>query len=107
MKPIRALLASIALVGPGLFGGAVVASADPGQGTPPATGCPAGQLLAVAELLAQGYRIPAEIDAEGNDDGYVCGKALSRTRSDQICPPPDCPVPIIYLFRDNDLTPWH
>jgi hypothetical protein len=107
VKVIRVLLASAALVGPALLGGAGVASADPRQGTPPTTGCPPGQLLAVAELLPQGYRVPAVIDAEGNNDGYVCGVALSRTRSDKICPPPDCPVPIIYLFRDNDLTPQH
>ncbi len=74
--------------------------------TPPQTGCPASnQVLSVAELTAQGYRVPAQVDAAGNGNGLVCGKPLSAAAQEQFCRlNGGCPV-IIYQFRDDDLTP--
>ncbi|MBP2217925.1 hypothetical protein [Arthrobacter sp. CAN_C5] len=70
-----------------------------------ATGCPASnQVLVVADLLAVGYRVPGVIDAEGNANGLVCGKPLNPVVQEIHCPADECPVPIIYLFRDDSLT---
>jgi hypothetical protein len=78
--------------------------------TPPVSGCPAGyQTLDVATLLTIGYRVPALLDDPangGNGDGVVCGKPINPTRTDQLCGIP-CPVPVLYGFRDNDVTPLH
>ncbi len=72
--------------------------------TPPATGCPASnEVLVVAELTALGYRVPAQVDAAGNNNGLVCGKPLSDAAARQHCGGV-CPVPVIYLFRDDDVT---
>jgi hypothetical protein len=82
--------------------GTATAAAAPPE-LPTETGCPSGsEVLVVEELLAQGYRIPATIDAEGNSNGLVCGHAFSEAASEQLCGP-DCPVPILYGFRDDDL----
>lgn len=72
---------------------------------PSATGCPASnQVLVVADLLAMGYRIPGVIDSEGNANGLVCGKPLNPVVQEIQCPAVDCPVPIVYSFRDDNLT---
>jgi hypothetical protein len=69
-------------------------------------GCPSGdQVLVVEDLLAQGYRVPAIVDDPangGNGNGLVCGHAFSEAARQQLCGP-DCPVPIYYLFRDDNL----
>ncbi|PVE15487.1 hypothetical protein [Arthrobacter sp. Bz4] len=69
------------------------------------TGCPASnQVLVVAELLANGYRLPGVIDSEGNANGLVCGKPLNPVVQEMQCPAAECPVPIIYSFRDDNLN---
>ena len=46
------------------------------------------------------------LDAEGNNDGVVCGHPWNPVAAEKQCGGP-CPVPVLYLFRDNDLTPLH
>lgn len=75
--------------------------------TPPETGCPASnEVLVVADLTALGYRAPAQVDAAGNNNGLVCGKPLSPAAQEQFCKKivGGCTVPIIYQFRDDDIT---
>ncbi|MDX6210415.1 MAG: hypothetical protein QOE24_2806 [Frankiales bacterium] len=78
--------------------------------TPPVSGCPAGfQTLSVATLTGIGYRVPGFVDNPangGNGDGVVCGKPINPTRTAQLCGTP-CGVPVLYLFEDNSLTPFH
>lgn len=76
--------------------------------TPPETGCPAGdQTLTVAWLEQQGpYKAPPQIDSAGNQDGLVCGHVVSAAAAANYCGGP-CVVPVLYTFRDNDLTPEH
>lgn len=52
-------------------------------------------------LLALGTA-PADIDRTGNQDGEVCGKPYAPLAAEQVCP--DCPVVVLYGFRDNDVT---
>ena len=74
-------------------------------GTPPETGCPGGQLLSVTTLESQGpYMAPRRLDEAGNNDGFVCGVPLPQVAGERtVCGGP-CAVPVIYLFRDNDLA---
>jgi hypothetical protein len=101
-RTIRATLASTLLTAPFalLLSTASSAVAD----TPKETGCPVGyQTLSLAWLITQGpYEAPARVDGEGNNDGVVCGHALNSADAAHICDP--CVVPIVYLFRDNDVT---
>ena len=71
------------------------------------TGCPAGYQTLTLELLAsQGpYVLPFTLDEAGNDDGVICGKPFNEVAYEKLCKP--CPVPVLYQFRDNDLTPAH
>jgi hypothetical protein len=49
--------------------------------------------------------VPAIVDDPangGNGNGLVCGHAFSEAARQQLCGP-DCPVPIYYLFRDDNL----
>lgn len=67
------------------------------------TGCPEGSpRLEVAALLEWGYRVPAMVDAEGNQDGYMCGhpKPIKQCEREVVGP---SPVPVFYGFFDNDL----
>ena len=69
------------------------------------TGCPASnEVLVVEDLLALGYQLPAVVDSEGNGNGLVCGKPLNPVVQERLCPALTCPVPVIYLFRDDTLT---
>jgi hypothetical protein len=73
--------------------------------TPVETGCAAGfEQLSVQTLTALGYRLPSELDAAGNQDGWVCGHAFVEAAKDQLCP--DCPREILYLFGDNDVPAY-
>lgn len=91
------------LVGLLLTLGLLTSTAAPAAAIPTETGCPSGyQVLVVDELLAQGYMIPATIDAEGNNNGLVCGHAFPEAARQQLCGP-NCPVPVLYLFGDDDL----
>ena len=87
------------LLAVGLAGPASAAPATP----PTVTGCPAGYLhLSVTFLEGQGpYMAPRAIDQAGNDNGFVCGRPLPPAAAEQACGGP-CPVPVIYLFRDDD-----
>jgi len=86
--------------------GLLTATAAPAAAIPTETGCPSGdQVLVVEDLLAQGYGVPAIVDDPangGNGNGLVCGHAFSEAARQQLCGP-DCPVPIYYLFRDDNL----
>jgi hypothetical protein len=84
---------------------AMMAVADPavaGPVHPHETGCPTGHpIVSVADLTADGYGVPAWVDAEangGNGDGYVCARALGDGWF-QIFP--DAIVDTIFLFSDN------
>jgi hypothetical protein len=84
--------------------GTATAAAAPPE-LPTETGCPAGfQVLVVSDLLAidVDYDIAVTLDAEGNQDNRVCGLALPEGSRQGLCGP-DCPVPILYLFDENDL----
>ena len=96
-------LTTALLVGLLLALGLGTAIAAPAAAIPTETGCPSDyQVLVVDELLAQGYRVPAIVDSEGNNNGLICGHAFSEAARQQLCGP-DCPVPIFYQFRDDDL----
>ena len=82
--------------------GTATAAAAPPE-LPTETGCPAGyQVLVVSDLLAMGYVLPGALDAEGNQDNLVCGLPLPEPVRQQLCGP-DCPIPVLYLFDENDL----
>jgi hypothetical protein len=74
--------------------------------TPPTTGCPpAWELLSLDTLEGQGYVFAPDLDANG--DRLVCGKPLNAVVQARICltfPGGDCPVPVIYALRDNDVA---
>ena len=78
-----------------------VAKADP-----PSNGCPNGyQLLSVATLSSEGYKVPAKVDSPtsgirsfgqpGNGDGWVCGVQLGNQLTSFGLP--------LYNFMDNQL----
>ncbi len=98
-RSIAAILFSAALVGGPLT---ATAAADT-PSLPTETGCPAGQALTLDFLReVGGYNVPFIIDAEGNNDGIVCGHAVNETQYNKLCVA-GCDVPVIYGFRDNDL----
>ena len=98
-RSIAALLFSAALVA-----GPLTSTAAADTTLPTETGCPAGQALTLDFLReVGGYHLPFIIDAEGNNDGIVCGRAWSEAKYDKACPDFSCGVPVIYDFRDNDL----
>jgi hypothetical protein len=82
--------------------GAGTAGANVTQ-TPVATGCPAGfARLSLDWLASQGpYHAPAQLDAAGNQDGYVCARALPDAARDELCGP-SCLVPVLYEFTEDD-----
>jgi len=56
-----------------LFAGVTGAAAGTVAALPTETGCPtSSDVLEVAALTAQGYRVPARVDLAGNGDGLVC-----------------------------------
>jgi hypothetical protein len=101
MIPMRRLTTAL-LVALLLALGLFTATSGPASALPTETGCPSGfQVLSVAELTAQGYRVPAILDDPangGNGNGLVCGLPLPQ----QACGP-DCPVPVFYQFSDDNL----
>ncbi len=65
--------------------GAGAARGDASQ-TPVATGCPAGfEHVSVASLPNPPYRLPARLDAAGNDNGYICALALPEAVAAAYC----------------------
>ena len=99
-RSIAALLFTAALVGGPLT---ATAAADT-PSLPTETGCAAGTALTLYFLReVGGYNIPFIIDAEGNNDGIVCGHPVNETQYNKFCPDGSCGVPVIYNFRDNDL----
>jgi hypothetical protein len=99
-RSIAAILFSAALVAGPLT---ATAAADT-PSLPTETGCPAGEALTLDFLReVGGYHIPFIIDAEGNNDGIVCGHPVSHAQYDKLCPDGSCGVPVIYGFRDNTL----
>ena len=89
----------------GLTLGSAPAFAHPAVDTHPKTKCPHKfKRLSVAYLELQGpYRLPRQLDEAGNNNGYVCGQALSEEERQEICGP-DCPVPVIYFFGEDDCS---
>jgi hypothetical protein len=72
------------------------------------TGCPeAWTLRSVESLAATGNApIPGQVDAAGNQDGYVCTFPLPDEACIQFIVRfglPACPVEQLYLYMDNDL----
>jgi hypothetical protein len=97
-RPLVILSATAALAAGPL---AAAAAAD----TPPLpteTGCPVGQALTLDYLSQFDYRVPFQVDAEGNNDGIVCGVPLPEAFQDVLYP--NSTVPVIYLFSDNTVT---
>ncbi|GAA1998700.1 hypothetical protein [Microbacterium pumilum] len=85
----------------------VVSPATSSSATEPAavTGCPASnQVLVVADLSALGYRVPAQVDSEGNANGLVCAKPFNPVVQARVCEDIVC-AGVLYRFRDDDLTP--
>ena len=78
------------------------ASADVSQ-TPVTTGCPTGiPPISLKFLASQGpYQLPFRLDAAGNNDGYVCGRAVPAAARRALCGS-DCPVPVLYEFTEDD-----
>jgi hypothetical protein len=71
--------------------------------SPGDTGCPTGyQVLSVEELIALDEDYGPLRDVDTNKDGVVCGRSLPAAAGEQVCA--ECGVPVVYLFRDNDLT---
>jgi hypothetical protein len=99
------LVAALGLV-TGMF---ALSSPSATAATPMETGCPAGfQLLSLDFLREQGgYMLPFVLDAEGNEDGFVCGKPYNDVVFSIFCPDGCGGIPIFYNFTDNDLTPEH
>ncbi len=87
---------------------AVVAPTAASAATPKEAGCPAGfTVLSLQFLAAQGpYHLPFVLDAQGNNDGLVCGRAFVDAAAAQLCGGV-CDVPVLYNFYDNDRTPAH
>jgi hypothetical protein len=88
--------------------GITLASATTAGATPVETGCPSGsEAKTVAEWVAAGYMfVPPMLDAEGNQDGIVCGRAMPDgfrfgrlIKALGIEPSVD----VIYNFADNDI----
>jgi hypothetical protein len=77
--------------------------------TPKDTGCASGyQLLSLDFLREEGpYMVPFVHDAEGNRDGFVCGKPYNDVVFAIFCPNGCGGIPILYAFSDNFLTPEH
>lgn len=100
MKRRLALTLILVLLVNGLLSVAV-AAANPE--IPPESGCPAGwPPLEVSWLESQGpYRAPRLVDNAGNGNGIICARALPDAFRVQFCGPA-CPVPIVYLFQDDD-----
>ena len=96
-RPISVLFATAALLAGPL---AVAASAAP-PSLPTETGCPAGQALTLEYLSQWPYVLPFRLDAEGNNDGIVCGVPLPPPILQHCCP--EALVPVIYQFRENDI----
>lgn len=87
------------LVGAGLLAAALV---GPAGATPHETGCPTGwDVLDVATLTAEGYRLPARVDGEGNRNGVICGLELPE-RACEAQNGGACEVERFYNFRDDD-----
>lgn len=100
-RPLVILSATVALAA-GPFAAAAAADTPP---LPTETGCPVGQALTLDYLGPLGYQLPFQIDAEGNNDGIVCGVPLPDAYRERFFP--TAPVPVIYLFRDNTVTTPH
>lgn len=74
-----AALATAAAVGVGSARGDVAQ-------TPVSTGCPAGfDHVSVASLPNPPYRLPARLDAAGNNDGFICALALPEAVAEAFC----------------------
>lgn len=64
------------------------------------TGCPEGwPIKSVAEMVPRGYYLLPEWDAAGNNDGFLCARAIPNA----LCTLDPCPVPQLYLWQDNNL----
>jgi hypothetical protein len=66
-------------------------------------------LLSVNDLVEQGYWF-SDPNLDANNDGSICGKPVAAPVQAQICskfPGGVCTVPIIYMWRDNNVTNAH
>lgn len=102
LPALARMLAIMIIAAVGVLAGNV-ASAAP---EPVSTGCPPSfQHLSLTFLASQGpYQQPFTLDAAGNNNGYVCGKPTNEASYDAVCGP-TCPVPVLYNFIDDTLTP--
>lgn len=99
-----AAVAALAVSSIAALSGGVASAATPAA--PINQGCPpAFQVLTLEFLASQGpYQQPFTLDAAGNNDGLICGKALNDSAFEAVCGA-TCPVPVLYTFIDNTLTP--
>lgn len=99
-------IARLAAAGVVVTSGWFITAGTAHAATPRDTGCPAGyKSLSVTWLEGQGpYQLPRRLDEAGNNDGYVCGKAFNDAATAGYCGG-SCPVPVLYDFIENDLTP--
>jgi hypothetical protein len=86
--------------------GVALTAAD-ADASPTADGCPNGTLTYTwPDLQSLGFFNEAffqRVDANG--DGLVCAKPLSAQQQKKYCATHECPVSIIFGFRDNTNGP--
>jgi hypothetical protein len=90
-----------------LLAAPLVTVAVPAQASPTATGCPNGTLtMTWPDLQSLGFFNEAffqRVDANG--DGLVCVKPLSAQQVEKYCATHECPLPVVFGFRDNTNGP--
>ena len=78
----------------------LVAGASAASAAAPDDGCARGFELWDVEI--EPYMVDNAIDAAGNNDGYVCARALGKGVLNTL--PPGAPdISVVYQFTDNDL----
>jgi len=104
-RRMLSLVATLCLVA----GTLALSPASATAATPSETGCPpAFQYLSLDFLRGEGpYMVPFVLDAEGNGDGFVCGRPENDVVFAIFCPDGCGGIPIFYNFKENDLTPAH
>lgn len=90
----------------GLLGALLCIAAPPAGAstvpTPMETGCNASmQRVSVSSLVSAGYLPAPSVDV--NQNGFICVRPVNPVVQERVCP--DCPVPVLYYWVDDTLTP--
>lgn len=73
-----------------LLAGSLIVSTEAARANPTTDACPGGyEYISLTDVLAEGPRpVAIATDEEGNDDGYVCRRALGKgVFQHEITPP--------------------